>query len=137
MMYSKLDTRADLVPIHGGLAELVDRRIPLAERSPFIEEAERLIATSIPHMHTLQSQTGALLVEIARAQLSLAHADVAIAAGALATARELLAAATAIEEEVRPDPGSEGAKVSRTVFVQTLQLRAAIDDIRPRTTVTD
>ena len=42
MMDSKLDTRADLVPIHGGLAELVDRRIPLAERSRFIEEAERL-----------------------------------------------------------------------------------------------
>jgi len=39
---SKLDTRADLVPIHGGLAELVDRRVSLGERSGFLKEAEQL-----------------------------------------------------------------------------------------------
>ncbi len=42
MIGSKLDTRADLVPIHGGLAELVDRRVSLGERSGFLKEAEQL-----------------------------------------------------------------------------------------------
>lgn len=42
MIGSKLDTRADLVPIHGGLAELVDRRVSLGERSGFLKEAEPL-----------------------------------------------------------------------------------------------
>ena len=42
MMRSKLDTRADLVPIHGGLAELVDRRVSLKERSGFVKDADRL-----------------------------------------------------------------------------------------------
>jgi sulfate adenylyltransferase len=32
---------ADLVPVHGGLDELVDRRVTLAERSKFVAEAER------------------------------------------------------------------------------------------------
>jgi len=32
----------DLVPVHGDLAELVDRRVPLAERGKFIAEAEGL-----------------------------------------------------------------------------------------------
>ncbi|MCH8084068.1 MAG: sulfate adenylyltransferase, partial [Myxococcales bacterium] len=41
-MRSKLDTRADLVPIHGGLAELVDRRVSLKERSGFVKDADRL-----------------------------------------------------------------------------------------------
>jgi len=34
--------KADLVPVHGGLAELVDRRVPLGERGRFVKEAERL-----------------------------------------------------------------------------------------------
>lgn len=42
MTGSKLATGTDLVPIHGGLADLVDRRIPLGERSRFVKEAERL-----------------------------------------------------------------------------------------------
>jgi sulfate adenylyltransferase len=37
-----ISARADLVPVHGGLAELVDRRVTLAERSKFIVEAERI-----------------------------------------------------------------------------------------------
>jgi sulfate adenylyltransferase len=35
-------TGADLVPVHGGLDELVDRRVTLAERSKFVAEAERI-----------------------------------------------------------------------------------------------
>ena len=42
MKESRLDTGSDLVPIHGGLAELVDRRVPLGERSRFVKEAEQL-----------------------------------------------------------------------------------------------
>ena len=42
MMESKTEPGADLVPVHGGLAELVDRRVPLGERSGFVKEAERL-----------------------------------------------------------------------------------------------
>jgi sulfate adenylyltransferase len=42
MTESKMDTGADLVPVHGGLAELVDRRISLGERSRFLKEAEGL-----------------------------------------------------------------------------------------------
>jgi sulfate adenylyltransferase len=34
--------RQDLVPVHGGLAEPVDRIIPLSERKKFLAEAERL-----------------------------------------------------------------------------------------------
>jgi len=34
--------RKDLVPVHGGLAEPVDRVIPLSERKKFLGEAERL-----------------------------------------------------------------------------------------------
>jgi sulfate adenylyltransferase len=34
--------RADLVPVHGGLADLVDRRVTLGERGRFVREAERL-----------------------------------------------------------------------------------------------
>jgi ATP sulfurylase len=37
-----IETGVDLVPVHGGLVELVDRRIPLGERSRFVKEAERL-----------------------------------------------------------------------------------------------
>jgi len=42
MTERKLDTRADLVPVHGGLADLVDCRVPLGQRSRFVREAERL-----------------------------------------------------------------------------------------------
>jgi sulfate adenylyltransferase len=42
MIEDKIDTESDLVPIHGGLAELVDRRVSLGERSRFVEEADRL-----------------------------------------------------------------------------------------------
>jgi sulfate adenylyltransferase len=42
MTESKAKTRVDLVPVHGGLAELVDLRVPLGERSQFIKEAESL-----------------------------------------------------------------------------------------------
>jgi len=38
----KTEARADLVPVHGGLAELIDRRVPLGERSEFVKEADRL-----------------------------------------------------------------------------------------------
>ena len=34
--------RKDLVPVHGGLAEPVDRVVPLSERKKFLAEAERL-----------------------------------------------------------------------------------------------
>src|SRR5262249_11371489 len=34
--------RKDLVPVHGGLAEPVDRVVPLSERRRFLAEAERL-----------------------------------------------------------------------------------------------
>ncbi len=42
MTGSKTVAGVDLVPVHGGLAELVDRRVPLGERSAFVKEAERL-----------------------------------------------------------------------------------------------
>ena len=42
MMESKIGPGGGLVPIHGGLAELVDRRVPLGERSRFVKEADRL-----------------------------------------------------------------------------------------------
>jgi len=42
MTKSKLDLRADLVPVHGGLTDLVDCRVPLGQRGRFIEEAKRL-----------------------------------------------------------------------------------------------
>jgi sulfate adenylyltransferase len=42
MTESKKNTQADLVPVHGGLAELVDCRISLGERSEFVKEAEGL-----------------------------------------------------------------------------------------------
>jgi sulfate adenylyltransferase len=42
MMESKNGTRSGLVPIHGGLSELIDRRVPLGERSRFVKEADRL-----------------------------------------------------------------------------------------------
>ncbi|MDX1390522.1 MAG: sulfate adenylyltransferase, partial [Acidobacteriota bacterium] len=42
MTDSETGARADLVPVHGGLDELVDRRVPLAARSRFVAEAERL-----------------------------------------------------------------------------------------------
>ena len=42
MRESSIESGADLVPVHGGLAELVDRRVPLGERSGFVKEAERL-----------------------------------------------------------------------------------------------
>ncbi len=42
MNEDKLGTSADLVPVHGGLRDLVDRRIPLGERSRFVKEAEAL-----------------------------------------------------------------------------------------------
>ena len=32
----------DLVPVHGGLARPVDRRVPLSERKAFLKEAEAL-----------------------------------------------------------------------------------------------
>ena len=34
--------QADLVPVHGGLAEPVDRVVPLGQRSRFLAEAEAL-----------------------------------------------------------------------------------------------
>ena len=37
-----VEKAADLVPVHGGLAEPVDRVVPLAERARFLAEAERL-----------------------------------------------------------------------------------------------
>ncbi|MBW2693133.1 MAG: sulfate adenylyltransferase [Deltaproteobacteria bacterium] len=37
-----MDTAADLVPVHGGLDDLVDRRVPLGQRSQFVKEAESL-----------------------------------------------------------------------------------------------
>jgi len=42
MTESKMKTQADLVPVHGGLAELVDCRVSLGERSQFLKEAEGL-----------------------------------------------------------------------------------------------
>jgi len=42
MRQIKRDRGVGLVPIHGGLGDLVDRRIPLGERSRFVKEAERL-----------------------------------------------------------------------------------------------
>jgi sulfate adenylyltransferase len=42
MSEDKMDTAADLVPVHGGLDDLVDRRIPLGQRSHFVKEAESL-----------------------------------------------------------------------------------------------
>ena len=33
----------DLVPVHGGLAEPVDRVVPLKDRKGFLAEAERLL----------------------------------------------------------------------------------------------
>ncbi len=42
MTESTMKTQADLVPVHGGLAELVDCRISLGERSQFVKEAEGL-----------------------------------------------------------------------------------------------
>jgi len=42
MSKNKMDRRADLVPVHGGLADLVDRRVPLGQRDRFVKEAERL-----------------------------------------------------------------------------------------------
>lgn len=38
---------ADLVPVHGGLAEPVDRTVPLSERRTFLAEAERLPALRV------------------------------------------------------------------------------------------
>jgi sulfate adenylyltransferase len=35
-------TRTDLVPVHGGLAEPVDRVVPLAQRAAFLKEAAKL-----------------------------------------------------------------------------------------------
>jgi sulfate adenylyltransferase len=42
MSEDKMDTAADLVPVHGGLDDLVDRRVPLGQRSHFVKEAESL-----------------------------------------------------------------------------------------------
>jgi sulfate adenylyltransferase len=42
MTESKTNAQADLVPVHGGLAELVDCRVSLGERSQFLKEAEKL-----------------------------------------------------------------------------------------------
>jgi len=42
MSEDKMDTAADLVPVHGGLDDLVDRRVPLGQRSQFVKEAESL-----------------------------------------------------------------------------------------------
>lgn len=42
MKESGASAGADLVPIHGGLDELIDRRVTLAERSKFVAEAERI-----------------------------------------------------------------------------------------------
>jgi sulfate adenylyltransferase len=42
MSENKMDTAADLVPVHGGLDDLVDRRVPLGQRSRFVKEAESL-----------------------------------------------------------------------------------------------
>ena len=39
---SKRDEKSDLVPVHGGLAELVDRVVPLSARAEFLREAEGL-----------------------------------------------------------------------------------------------
>lgn len=36
------DTNGDLVPVHGGLAEPVDRMVPLSQRMSFLEEAKSL-----------------------------------------------------------------------------------------------
>ncbi|MBW2541490.1 MAG: sulfate adenylyltransferase [Deltaproteobacteria bacterium] len=37
-----MNTAADLVPVHGGLDDLVDCRVPLGQRSRFVKEAESL-----------------------------------------------------------------------------------------------
>jgi len=42
MSKNEVDPRADLVPVHGGLADLVDCRVPLGQRSRFAKEAEKL-----------------------------------------------------------------------------------------------
>ena len=42
MTESKTNTQADLVPVHGGLAELVDCRVSLGARSQLVKEAEKL-----------------------------------------------------------------------------------------------
>ena len=41
-MTSRNETLRELVPVHGGLSEPVDRIVPLSERSAFLAEAERL-----------------------------------------------------------------------------------------------
>jgi sulfate adenylyltransferase len=41
-MTSKRDETTDLVPVHGGLAELVDQIVPLSARADFLREAEGL-----------------------------------------------------------------------------------------------
>ena len=35
-------TNSDLVPVHGGLEQPVDRRVPLSGRKAFLSEAEKL-----------------------------------------------------------------------------------------------
>src|SRR6516225_8395690 len=39
---STRESAKDLVPVHGGLAEPVDRVVPLNERKVFLQEAEKL-----------------------------------------------------------------------------------------------
>jgi sulfate adenylyltransferase len=39
--------RGDLVPVHGGVDDLVDRTVPLSERRAFLAEAERLPAVRV------------------------------------------------------------------------------------------
>ena len=38
---------SDLVPVHGGLDELVDRIVPLSQRAAFLEEASSHPAVSV------------------------------------------------------------------------------------------
>jgi sulfate adenylyltransferase len=42
MTQSNSPTSGDLVPVHGGLSQLVDRQIPLSRRGAFLAEAEKL-----------------------------------------------------------------------------------------------
>ena len=40
-------TQHDLVPVHGGLTEPVDRSIPLKQRAAFLEEAAKLTSIRV------------------------------------------------------------------------------------------
>ncbi len=47
MKQRKVGSRAELVPVHGGLADLIDRRVPLGERNQFAKEADRLSSVRV------------------------------------------------------------------------------------------